>query len=90
MRGKSGEMISVCLPEDGQDGWENNFLTVTCENLKRADERIPILLDLPFKHKGFHCAPLLGPISRRHSSKTVRNIESEINSSKIPRPLNPG
>ena len=27
------------------------------------DERIPILLDLPFKHKGIMCAPFIGPIS---------------------------
>ena len=36
---------------------------MTCENQSRADERIPVLLDLPFKHKGLHCAPLLGPLS---------------------------
>ena len=36
---------------------------MTCENQSRADERIPVLLDLPFKHKGLQCAPLLGPIS---------------------------
>ena len=63
---KRPDRIKDCLPEDWQDGWENIFLTVTCENQKRADERIPILLDLPFKHKGLHCAPLLGPISIGH------------------------
>ena len=35
---------------------------MTCENQSRADERIPLLLELPFRHKGLHCAPLLGPI----------------------------
>ena len=60
---KRPERIMKCLPDDWGTGWENIFLNVTCENQQRADERIPILLDLPFKHKGLHCAPLLGPIS---------------------------
>jgi len=30
---------------------------------RRADERIPILLQLPFKHKGIMTAPLIGPVS---------------------------
>lgn len=59
---KRPERIKDCLPFDWEDGWENIFLNVTCENQSRADERIPILLDLPFKHKGLHCAPLLGPL----------------------------
>ena len=54
--------VRDCLPEDWGDGWDNIFLNVTVENQQRADERIPILLDLPFKHKGLHCAPLLGPL----------------------------
>ncbi len=39
------------------------MFNVTCENQRRADERIPILLDLPFKHKGIMCAPFIGPVS---------------------------
>ena len=56
------DRVHDCLPANWGDGWDNVFLTVTCENQARADERIPVLLDLPFKHKGLHCAPLLGPI----------------------------
>ena len=52
-----------CLPASWGDGWDNVFLNVTCENQRRADERIPLLLDLPFRHKGLRCAPLLGPVS---------------------------
>ena len=59
---KRPQRIMDCLPENWGDGWDNIFLNVTCENQSRADERIPILLDLPFKHKGLHLAPLLGPI----------------------------
>ena len=35
---------------------------MTTENQKRADERIPLLLELPFKHKGVYVAPILGPV----------------------------
>ncbi len=59
---KRPERIRDVLPDDWGSGWENIFLHVTCENQRRADERIPILLDLPFRHKGIYTAPLLGPI----------------------------
>ncbi len=60
---KRPQRVADQLPADWGDGWENVFFNVTCENQKRADERIPILLELPFKHKGVSCTPLLGPIS---------------------------
>ena len=60
---KRPERIRKCLPPDWGTGWENIFLNVTCENRRRADERIPLLLDLPFRHKGLYCAPLLEQIS---------------------------
>jgi len=59
---KRPQRIAECLPADWGDGWENIFLNVTTENQKRADERLPILLDLPFKHKGIYVAPVLGPV----------------------------
>ena len=60
---KRPERIRDCLPPDWGDGWENIFLNVTCETQRRADERIPLLLDLPFRHKGLYCAPILEGIS---------------------------
>lgn len=59
---KRPQRVAACLPEDWGDGWENVFFNVTCENQKRADERMPILLDLPFRHKGVSCTPLIGPV----------------------------
>ncbi len=52
------------------------WLNVTCENQKRADERIPILINLPLKHKGIMIAPFIGEISlerylRRNSFNNV-------------------
>lgn len=62
---KRPHRVKDFLPLDWGDGWDNVFFNVTCENQKRADERIPILLDLPFKHKGIMCAPFIGPVSIR-------------------------
>ena len=63
---KRPQRVSQCLPEDWGDGWDNIFFNVTCENQERADERIPLLLELPFRHRGLNCAPLLGPIRIGH------------------------
>lgn len=41
----------------------NIFFNVTCENQQMADERIPILEKLPFKHKGIMVAPFIGQVS---------------------------
>ena len=67
---KRPERVGECLPYDWGDGWENVFFNVSCENQKRADERIPILLSLPFMHKGIMCAPFIGEISIREYLKT--------------------
>lgn len=60
---KRPQRVKDCLPKDWGSGWDNIFFNVTCENQHRADERIPILLELPFKHKGIMCAPFIGPVS---------------------------
>ena len=60
---KRPQRVKDCLPADWGDGWDNIFFNVTCENQTRADERIPIMLELPFRHKGIMCAPFIGKIS---------------------------
>ncbi|MDO4280007.1 MAG: DUF5131 family protein [Peptococcaceae bacterium] len=60
---KRPERVAEHLPRDWGEGWENIFFNVTCENQRRADERLPLLLELPFKHKGFMAAPFIGPVS---------------------------
>lgn len=59
---KRAERIANQLPSDWGSGWENVIMVVTTENQRRADERLPILLALPAKHKGFMCAPILSEI----------------------------
>lgn len=49
---KKSFIIFLCLLLDWGDGWNNVFLNVMCENQKRTDERMPLLLQLPFPHKG--------------------------------------
>ncbi len=73
---KRPERIKQCLPSDWNDGWENIWLNVTTENQLRADERAPILLDLPFKHKGFLVAPFIGEVSLKKylSSGLIENV----------------
>ena len=60
---KRPERVKDNLPPWWGDGLENVFFNVTCENQKRADERIPILFSLPFKHKGIMVAPFIGNIN---------------------------
>ena len=67
---KRPERVAEHLPKDWGDGWDNIFFNVTAENQQRADERIPILLDLPFKHKGVMCAPFIGQVSIRKILET--------------------
>jgi protein gp37 len=59
---KRPERVHDCLPRNWGEGWDNIFFNVTCENQRRADERIPILRELPFRHKGLMCAPMISEI----------------------------
>ena len=59
---KRPERFVTCLPQDWGDGYDNVMLSVTTENQKRADERLPILLSTPAKHRGFMAAPYIGPV----------------------------
>ncbi len=59
---KRPQRFADCLPDDWGDGFDNVMLSVTTENQRRADERLPILLDTPAKHRGFMAAPYIGPV----------------------------
>jgi protein gp37 len=60
---KRPERMAQCLPDDWGEGWENVMPNVTAENQRRADERIPILLETPAKHRGIMCAPMIGQVN---------------------------
>lgn len=55
--------VAECLPDDWGDGWRHVSLCFTAENQRAADERLPILLSLPFHEKNVMCAPMIGEIS---------------------------
>ena len=59
---KRAHRIKECLPDDWGEGYPNVMLSVTCENQRRADERLPILLSIPAQHQGFMAAPFIGEI----------------------------
>lgn len=51
-----------CIPPDWGEGWNHVTICCTVENQRRADERLPIYLEAPIKHKHIISEPLLGPI----------------------------
>ena len=67
---KRVDRISACLPDDWGDGYDNVDINITCENQRRADERIPILLTLPLKHKSIAVSPFIGEITLDKYLKT--------------------
>lgn len=60
---KRPQRVADHLPKNWGHGWENIFFGVTAENQRRADERIPIMLELPFLHKGVTVAPFIGEVN---------------------------
>lgn len=56
------ERFEISLPDDWGGGYENVTICATCENQKQADERLPILLTLPIKHRRIIHEPMLEQI----------------------------
>jgi protein gp37 len=54
--------LADVLPCDWGEGYGNVAIGCTCENQARADERLPIFLDLPIKHRSIICEPLFEEI----------------------------
>lgn len=51
------------LPDDWEDGYPNVAIGVTCENQKKADERLSYLKTLPIRKKRIICEPMLEAIN---------------------------
>jgi protein gp37 len=56
------ERVKQCLPDDWAEGYHNVILGCTIENQKRADQRLPIFVELPVKYKYIACVPILEKI----------------------------
>lgn len=59
---KRANRMKDCLPYDWGDGWDNVAFSVSCENQKRLEERMPHLLDLPAKHRWVSLKPFIGEV----------------------------
>lgn len=61
---KRPERVREFLPDPwGPNGWPNVWLGTSVENQRRADERVPRLLNIPARVRFLSCEPLLGPVS---------------------------
>ena len=54
--------LASALPEDWGTGYPNVTVGCTVENQRRADERLPIFLELPIAQREIVCEPLLSAI----------------------------
>jgi protein gp37 len=59
------ERLAAVLPPDWGDGYENVTIGCTCENQARADQRLPVFLSLPIRHRVIVCEPLLSELDLR-------------------------
>lgn len=57
------DRFAQCIPPDWGDGWDHVTICATCENQDRTDYRLPIMLNLPIKHREVICEPMLGEIN---------------------------
>lgn len=60
---KRPERIAEHLPPDWGTGYEQVCIAVSCENQAKAEERLPVLLSLPVRHKAVFAAPILEDLS---------------------------
>lgn len=59
---KRPELAAGMLPKDWGDGYPNVWLGTSVENQEYADERIPVLLNIPARIRFLSVEPLLGPV----------------------------
>lgn len=51
--------FNKCIPDDWGEGYDNVAIAVSCENREKADERLPIFLDIAAKKKFVFLSPIL-------------------------------
>lgn len=75
---KRPERFPLCLPADWGAGYPNVWLGVSVENQALADERIPLLLQMPAAVRFVSAEPLLGPVNlRSHFMSCERPADCE-------------
>ena len=66
---KRAKRVKECLPNDFEN-IKNIILCFTAENQEKADERVPILLDINVPVRAIMCAPMIGEITLEKYLKT--------------------
>ena len=61
-----------CAPPDWGNGWDHVTVCTTCEDQARTDARLPVLLELPLKHRHVISEPMLEEIHIEPYLKTGR------------------
>lgn len=56
------DRFSIGLPADWGAGYPNVTIGCTCENQRRAEQRLPLFLVLPVRRRLVLCEPMLEPI----------------------------
>ncbi len=81
------ERFYDCIPADWQLGYDNVIVACCVENQKIADEKIPIFLELPIKHKAISCQPLLELINLEPYLDNIDTVIAGGEAAKNARPL---
>lgn len=84
------ERLAGALPADWGSGYEHVAVGCTVENQAKADERLPVFLDLPIRHRLIIVAPMLEGIDLRSylNPALVESVSVGGESGKYARPLN--
>lgn len=83
------ERFNIGFLENSPNGFDHVTVSVSVENQKRADERIPILKRLPIKHKFIAIQPMLEKIDLRdYLDHSIECVVVGGESGKNVRPLN--
>lgn len=83
------DRLTVGLPDDWGDGYDNVTICCTVENQDRADYRLPIYKAAPIKHKMIICEPLLEKIDLNpYIGSWVEHITAGGESGQDARPCN--
>ncbi len=87
LRTRRIERFYDCIPEDWQLGYDNVIVACAVENQAMADEKLPIFLELPLKHRAVLCQPLLELINLEPYLEDVESVIVLGESAKNARPL---
>lgn len=87
LRTRRIERFYDCIPSDWQLGYDNVIVACAVEDQSAADEKLPIFLELPIKHRTVLCQPLLELINLEPYLDDVESVMVAGESARNARPL---